>query len=76
MSEKAQRDQWAKLLKVIDWAKESDANSRRLKKGKPSDVARILKEQGGMSMEDVALLFDDLEYIADRNSLQWWSPLA
>ena len=76
MNEKTRPVQWEKLMVLIEWAKADERNSERLKKGKPSEVAKILKEVGGMSMEEVALLFDDLGYIADRNSLQWWSPLA
>jgi hypothetical protein len=76
MNEKTRPVQWEKLMDLIEWAKLSDDNSERLKKGKPSEVAKIIKEEAQMSMEEVALLFDDLGYIADRNSLQWWSPLA
>jgi len=76
MTAKTQREQWEKLMILIDWAKENEVNSDQLKKGKPSEVTKILREVAGMSMEDVALLFDDLGFIADRSSLQWWSPLA
>jgi hypothetical protein len=27
-------------------------------------------------MDELARIFDDLEYIADRGSLRYWSPLA
>ncbi|NIM96352.1 MAG: hypothetical protein GTO18_21855 [Anaerolineales bacterium] len=69
-------EHWDKLMGLIDLAKADPEISEKLRHGKPSEVAQIIESQAGMSMEDLGLIFDDLEYIADRNSIQWWSPLA
>jgi hypothetical protein len=66
---------WDKLLALIEKAKLDDDLSDSLRHGTPSQVATILDGEG-LSMIDLGLIFDDLGVIADRNSLQWWSPLA
>ena len=70
------KESWDKLLLLIEKAKEDRELSEKLKHGTPSEVTAILKNEGGLSMTDLGLIFDDLGFIADRNSLQWWSPLA
>lgn len=67
-------EHWEKLINLIDIAKEDSALSETLRTGSPSDVTHTLQEYG-VSMDDLGEIFTDLEYIADRNSLQWWSPL-
>ena len=65
---------WDNLIRLIDKAKEDEALSEMLRTGTPADVTRVLQE-AGLSMDDLGEIFTDLAYIADRNSLQWWSPL-
>jgi len=65
---------WDNLIRLIDKAKEDEALSEMLRTGTPADVTRVLQE-AGLSMDDLGEIFTDLGYIADRNSLQWWSPL-
>jgi hypothetical protein len=67
-------DHWGNLLKLIEMAKENRELSETLRTGTPKDVTSALQE-AGVSMDDLGEIFTDLEYIADRNSLQWWSPL-
>lgn len=65
---------WNNLISLIERAKEDEGLSNTLRRGTPADVTRALQE-AGLSMDDLGDIFTDLEYIADRNSLQWWSPL-
>lgn len=65
---------WDNLISLIDKAKEDRALSETLRTGTPADVTRVLQE-AGLSMDDLGEIFTDLGYIADRSSLQWWSPL-
>ena len=69
-------EHWEKLTALIEIAKADPEISERLRTGKPSEVVDILQSQVDMTMEDLGQIFDDLEYIGDRNSIQWWSPLA
>ena len=66
---------WQKLVDLIEKAKHDPDLGEAMRHGKPSQVAEILQAEVDMSMDELALLFDDLEHIADRNSLQYWSPL-
>ena len=78
------RDPWAKLQDLIASvdtpATIDEAEGRTigevLKKGNPEHVAAVLKKDAGFSMEELGKIFADLEKIADRNSIRWWSPLA
>jgi hypothetical protein len=65
---------WDNLLNLINMAKENPELSKILRTGTPADVTSALQE-AGVSMDDLGAIFTDLEYIADRNSLAWWSPL-
>jgi hypothetical protein len=47
-----------------------------MRHGKPSEVVAALRDQVGLSAEEVAMILDDLELIADRGSVRWWSPLG
>lgn len=67
---------WEKLLALIEKAKQDRELSERLKSGSPSDVAQILQEEVGLTMDDLGAVFTDLEFVADRGSLRYWSPLA
>jgi len=67
---------WDKLLILIEKAKTNPDLSEKLRHGKPSEVAAILEQEVGMTMMDLGHIFDDLGFIADRDSLRWWSPLA
>jgi len=66
---------WEKLLKLIEDAKEHPEVSKTLRSGRPNEVTALLQERADLTMDDLGEIFTDLEYIADRNSLQWWSPL-
>jgi len=66
---------WEKLLKLIEDAKEHPEVSKTLRSGNPKEVTTLLQERADLTMDDLGEIFTDLEFIADRNSLQWWSPL-
>ena len=66
---------WERLVALIEQAKTDEALRKTLKKGTPSEVTTALQE-AGIGMDDLGLIFEDLEVIADRNSLRYWSPLA
>lgn len=66
---------WEKLLHLIDEAKGDPELSAVLRSGKPNEVTAALQARANLTMDDLGEIFTDLEYIADRNSLQWWSPL-
>lgn len=66
---------WDKLMKLIEEAKRDPDLSVILRTGKPNEVTTVLQERVGLTMDDLGEIFTDLELIADRNSLQWWSPL-
>lgn len=68
-------DHWSKLQELIKAAKENDDLRARLRTGSPTEVTSALQEYG-LTMDDMGAIFTDLEVIADRNSLRWWSPLA
>jgi hypothetical protein len=68
-------ESWEKLLSLIEQAKGDRELSEVLRSGKPNEVTTVLQERAGLTMDDLGEIFTDLEYIADRNSLQWWSPL-
>ena len=72
---KMEREAWEKLLRLIQEAKEDPQLSAILRSGKPKEVTAALQERVDLTMDDLGEIFTDLEYIADRNSLQWWSPL-
>ncbi|MCH7588957.1 MAG: hypothetical protein IIC78_13140 [Chloroflexi bacterium] len=65
---------WDNLISLIEKAKKNRALSETLRTGTPREVTRVLQE-AGLSMDDLGEIFTDLGYIADRSSLQWWSPL-
>jgi len=66
---------WDRLRVLLDRAKENPQLSERLRTSPPSDVRNILRDEFGLTADDVTDLISEFEYIADRNSLQWWSPL-
>jgi hypothetical protein len=68
-------EHWEKLLKLIEDAKEYPEVSKTLRTGNPKEVTTLLQERADLTMDDLGEIFTDLEFIADRNSLQWWSPL-
>ncbi len=70
------QEHWDKLLKLIALAKKNRGLSNTLRHGKPSEVVAALRDQAGLSGEEVAMILDDLELIADRGSVRWWSPLG
>jgi hypothetical protein len=76
MMETRESEYWDKLIGLIEKAKADPELSERLRHGKPSQVAEILETEGKLTMVDLGHIFDDLGYIADRDSLRWWSPLA
>jgi hypothetical protein len=68
-------DHWNKLQELIQAARDNDELGKKLRTGSPTDVTAALQEYG-LTMDDMGAIFTDLEVIADRNSLRWWSPLA
>ena len=68
-------EHWYKLIELIERAKTDEALGKTLRHGSPREVTTVLKE-AGFEMDDLGLIFEDLEVIADRNSLRYWSPLA
>lgn len=70
------REHWDKLIRLIELAKKSRTLSNTMRHGKPSEVVAALRDQVGLSGEEVAMILDDLELIADRGSVRWWSPLG
>ncbi len=70
------QEHWDKLIKLIALAKENQGLSDTMRHGKPSEVVAALRDQVGLSGEEVAMILDDLELIADRGSVRWWSPLG
>lgn len=69
------RSPWDKLQDLIAEAKTNDELGAILRTGSPKEVTDVLQEMGFL-MDDIGQIFEDLEYIADRNSLRFWSPLA
>jgi hypothetical protein len=69
------REHWAKLVDLIEQAKADRDLSKTLRSGTPKQVVDELNK-AGITMDDLGLIFEDLEYIADRNSGRYWSPLA
>lgn len=71
------REHWGKLINLIERAKEDPRLGEKLRTGTPKEVTDILQSEGiGITMDDLGLIFEDLEHIADRNSGRYWSPLA
>ena len=68
-------EHWDKLISLIEQAKTDDALGKKLRTGSPREVTAVLQE-AGIEMDDLGLIFEDLEVIADRHSLRYWSPLA
>jgi len=69
-------DAWDKLRDLIEAAKEpSSTLSQTLRTASPAEVAEILETTFQITGRDMAELMSDLELIADRNSLNWWSPI-
>ncbi len=69
-------EHWDKLLRLIELAKADDAVSHVLRHGSPAEVVKVLQADPiRFSMDEIGEIFSDLEYIADRNSLAYWSPL-
>jgi hypothetical protein len=66
---------WERLRVLLDAAKEDPRLSERLRTSPPSEVRNILRDDFGLTADNVTDLISEFEYIADRNSLQWWSPL-
>jgi hypothetical protein len=71
------REHWGKLINLIERAKEDPRLGEKLRGGTPKEVTDILQSKGiDITMDDLGLIFEDLEHIADRNSSRYWSPLA
>lgn len=66
---------WDRLRTLLDAAKEDQELSHALRTKPPAEVRDILRERFGLTADDVTDLVSEFENIADRNSLQWWSPL-
>jgi len=68
-------EHWGKLVGLIERAKRDESLSKIMTHGSPREVTAVLQE-AGLEMDDLGAIFEDLEVIADRNSLRYWSPLA
>jgi hypothetical protein len=69
------REHWDKLIALIEHAKSDERLSGTLRSASPKQVTDLLQKHG-ITMDDLGMIFEDLEYIADRNSGRYWSPLA
>jgi hypothetical protein len=69
------QEAWDKLRTLLDAAKANPTLSTQLRTSSPAEVRDILRAQFHLSADDVTDLVSQFENIADRNSLQWWSPL-
>ncbi len=66
---------WERLRTLIEAAKTNPELSQQLRTAPPAQVRDILRDQFKLTADDVTDLVSQFEFIADRNSLQWWSPL-
>lgn len=77
MSSGNNRTPWEKLEGLIAEAKVNEELSLILRTGSPKEVTDALQQPGiDITMDDLGEIFADLEYIADRDSIRFWSPLA
>lgn len=67
-------EHWQTFLSLIDEARDNEDLRKTLQTGSPAEVTKTLAEFG-LGMEKIGEIFSDLELVADRNSLQYWSPL-
>lgn len=69
------QDAWDKLYELLQTAR-TDSGLRQILQTQPPDVVRNeLRERFGFTADDLTDLLSEFENIADRNSLQWWSPI-
>jgi hypothetical protein len=71
-----ERDHWDALRALVaEVKKDRDGLGKILREGTPTQVSEAL-EGRGIDMKVLGAIFTDLELIADRSSIRWWSPLA
>ncbi len=66
---------WEKIQALIDWASDpTEGASRRgvLKHGTPEMKMTVLREQLGVSFEDLEAMHAELEKIIYKGSIPWW----
>ncbi len=69
------QDAWDKLHALLQDAR-TDPDLRRILQTEPPAVVRdVLKERFQITADELTDLISEFENIADRNSLQWWSPI-
>lgn len=69
------QDAWEKLHELL-LAARTDEELRRILQTEPPAVVRdVLQERFKLSADELTNLISEFENIADRNSLQWWSPI-
>jgi hypothetical protein len=69
------QDAWDKLYALLQEAR-TDQNLRHILQTQPPAVVRNeLEARFELTADELTDLISEFENIADRNSLQWWSPI-
>jgi hypothetical protein len=66
---------WDKLRELLQAARTDEELRRILQTEPPAVVRDVLKDRFQITADEVTDLVSEFENIADRNSLQWWSPI-
>jgi PHD/YefM family antitoxin component YafN of YafNO toxin-antitoxin module len=69
------QEAWDKLHELLQAARTDQELRRVLQTAPPAVVRDVLKERFQFTADELTDLVSEVENIADRNSLQWWSPI-
>ena len=69
------QDAWEKLHELLLEARTDEELRSILQTEPPAVVRDVLQERFELSADELTNLISEFENIADRNSLQWWSPI-
>ncbi|OGO15123.1 MAG: hypothetical protein A2Z14_18035 [Chloroflexi bacterium RBG_16_48_8] len=69
------QEAWDKLHQLLHAARVDEELQRILQTEPPAVVRDVLKERFDITADGLTDLISEFENIADRNSLQWWSPI-
>ena len=69
------QEAWDKLYELLQEARINSTLRDILQKGPPDAVRNKLRDDFGITADELTDLIAEFENVADRNSLQWWSPI-
>ena len=69
------QEAWDKLHELLQAARDDDELKRILQTEPPAVVRNELFNRFNLTADELTDLVSEFENIADRNSLQWWSPI-